>query len=96
MKRLSFILISLLFATVAMQAQSIPDWLQTARTAFENSEYRTVLTNVAKIEEAVGSATKPATAYLRIMSHYFGNRQHDSLCKQFVFKKRRRYARNGQ
>ncbi|MDR0866527.1 MAG: OmpH family outer membrane protein [Candidatus Symbiothrix sp.] len=25
---------------------------------------------MAKIEEAVGSATKPATAYLRIMSHY--------------------------
>ncbi|MDR0831027.1 MAG: hypothetical protein LBN95_13110 [Prevotellaceae bacterium] len=70
MKRLSFIFLACLFATSAMQAQSVADWLQTARTAFENSEYRTVLTNVAKIEEAVGSATKPATAYLRIMSHY--------------------------
>ncbi|GHU70379.1 hypothetical protein FACS189413_10650 [Bacteroidia bacterium] len=65
------ILISLfcIFAASA-QAQGIAEWLQTARTAFENGEYRTVLTNVAKIEEEVGSATKPATAYLRIMSHY--------------------------
>jgi hypothetical protein len=65
------ILISLLciFSTT-MQAQSVSEWLQTARTAFENGEYRTVLTNVAKIEDAVGSATRPATAYLRIMSHY--------------------------
>ncbi|GHT58464.1 hypothetical protein AGMMS50239_03070 [Bacteroidia bacterium] len=65
------ILISLfcIFAA-STQAQGIAEWLQTARTAFENGEYRTVLTNVAKIEEEVGSATKPATAYLRIMSHY--------------------------
>lgn len=53
-----------------LHAQNIAEYLQTARAAYENGDYRTVLTSVAKIEEAVGSKTKPATAYLRIMSHY--------------------------
>jgi hypothetical protein len=45
MKRISLILISLPFATTAMQVQSVAEWLQIVRTAFENGEYRTVLTN---------------------------------------------------
>ncbi|MDR0866270.1 MAG: hypothetical protein LBO74_15255 [Candidatus Symbiothrix sp.] len=41
----SCIFLACLFATVAMQAQSVAEWMQTARAAFGNSEYRTVLTN---------------------------------------------------
>ncbi|GHU13160.1 hypothetical protein FACS189441_0080 [Betaproteobacteria bacterium] len=46
MKRKSFIIISLLFTASAMQAQSnIQLWLEAARNAFNDGDYRTTLVN---------------------------------------------------
>ncbi|MDR1169778.1 MAG: tetratricopeptide repeat protein [Prevotellaceae bacterium] len=72
------LIIVVLFFTVGCVSRSRDDEkvravasaLADARAAFDSRNYSRALEKVAEIERLTGSATKPATAYIKIMSYY--------------------------
>ncbi|MDR0507563.1 MAG: hypothetical protein LBH32_12235 [Dysgonamonadaceae bacterium] len=72
MKKLSFILVSLLFATSPLFAQDYARAgaaLSAASEAYKSGDYRAALSSVADFEQAMGKATA-YSHYLKIMSYY--------------------------
>jgi len=56
-----------------MQAQDIEkirESLTAAREAYDGGNYRTAIDKIKEVETMIGSTTKPATAYIKIMSYY--------------------------
>jgi hypothetical protein len=63
----------LLFAASNIYAQDIEKVrtaLTAAREAYEGGDWRTAIAKATELERLIGTSTKPATAYIKIMSYY--------------------------
>jgi TonB family protein len=54
----------------AQDIEKIREGLTAAREAYDGGNYRTAIQKIKEIETMIGSTTKPATAYIKIMSYY--------------------------
>jgi len=74
MKKILSVFVFLCFATaVSVQAQDIEkirEGLTAAREAYDGGNYRKAIEKAEQVEAMIGSTTKPATAYIKIMSYY--------------------------
>ena len=73
MKKILSIFVFFCFLLTAIQAQDIEkirESLTAARQAYDSGNYRTAIQKIKEVETMIGSATKPATAYIKIMSYY--------------------------
>ena len=73
MKKILSIFVFFCFVLTAIQAQDIEkirESLTAARQAYDSGNYRTAIQKIKEVETMIGSATKPATAYIKIMSYY--------------------------
>jgi hypothetical protein len=70
-----FLIVSLtITATMTTYAQDVNkvfENMNAAREAFGNKEYRTAIDKISVVEREIGSTSKPATSYIKIMSYYY-------------------------
>jgi hypothetical protein len=65
-----FVLFLTASSTYAQNATKVRENLTAAREAYDSGNYCTAIDKIKVVETEIGSTTKPATAYIKIMSYY--------------------------